>query len=466
MSVKALRDYQRRATLFALKQKAAYLAIDMGLGKTLISLTYIANVLAREKGVKAFLVVGPLRTIHSTWPDEIQKWRPELSYTILHGPNKAKRLKEKVDVYIINYEGLSWLYKELFRRTTNGDKVPFSGLIIDEGSMVKSRNTVRFKILKVLAKRTMWKLILSGTPAPNSLMDLWSQYFLLDGGERLYPAITKYRSEYFNAIQMGPRVSWEVREDAKKVIYSKIESITYYLDKKDHLSLPEKIENVIKVKFTPALQRDYKAFEKDFFVCLSDEKSVEAFNAMSLSMKLRQFVQGAVYDTDDVDLLAKDRRVLPVHDLKLKVLESLMAEANGQGILCAIQFVFEIEIIRKKFPDVKVIASGTTAKNAARYIEEWNRGEIPLLVCHPASLAHGVNLQHGSHIVLWYGLPWSLEHYLQLNDRLHRSGQEHSVVIHHIVAEGTVDEKIMKALQLKLKGQKELLAYLKEHQND
>lgn len=446
-----LYEYQEKAIAWMDEHPKSYLALDMGLGKTAISLNWI-NKIRKECG--GVLVIAPLRTISTTWPDEIEKWTPNLSHTILHGTKKLENLHRKVDVYLINFEGIPWLFETLAHYHKSTGKVPFRGLVIDEGSMVKSWQTKRFKILKLLIKLfTKYTTILSGTPAPNSLLDLWAQYFLLDKGERLEKYITHYKQHYFyQADRMG--YIWKINQGASETIYSKIADITYRLDSKDYLKLPEMIKNVITVPLPKKLQAQYKTLEKEFFLALDEDESMAVFNAAALSMKLRQFIQGAVYIDDD-----HNYKVL--HEEKLKVLKSLVEEAGGQGILCCIQFRFELEIIRKVFPKCPYIAGGVSAQKATSLINKWNRKELPLLLCHPASISHGVNLQSGGHMILWYGLPWSLEQYLQLNKRLHRNGQKHAVIIHHLVVKKSVDEKVMTALNSKMRTQSELLDYLR-----
>lgn len=456
-----LREYQENAVKFHLDNPSSYSAVDMGLGKTLIALTWATKVLQRDPKVNGILVIAPLMTVHTTWPDEIKKWNIPLTYSVLHGKHKQQALGEDVDLYIINFEGLPWLSDTLKDYYKVHKKLPFQGLILDEGSMVKAPNTKRFKILKHLVPAlSKWRIILSGTPAPNTLMDLWSQYFLLDGGKRLGRGITKFRHGYF--IQRDRRgFVWDIREGSDKKIYEAISDITYRLDAKDHLSLPPILYETIDIRLPDKVLKSYKELENEFFTELNDTDSVEAFSVMSLSMKLRQFVQGAVYDPDDADLPADRRRVIPVHQEKLKALQSLV-ESSGTGILCAIQFRFELEIIRKKFPNAPVIAGGVSKKEATKHIRDWNAGKVPLLLCHPASLSHGVNLQDGSSIVLWYGLTWSYEQYAQFNARLHRSGQRKTVVVHHLVAKNTIDTKVYRALKRKCKGMNELLTYLKD----
>lgn len=464
MSVELMRRYQKEATVFSINNPASYQALDMGLGKTLIAITWSANVMRMHKNVVGTLVIAPLRTIYSTWPDEIKKWRPNMTYTVLHGPNKSANLREDVDFYLINYDGLKWFFDEVRRYFKIHGKLPFKALILDEGSMVKNPKTKRFAILKkMMPLFPKWKLILSGTPAPNSLIELWTQYFLLDKGRRLGQTITGYKtSHFFQVDRMG--FVWKIRPEEDVKIYDKIKDITYRLDAKDYIDLPPRIDNVIKIQLPTRNVKEYMQLEKLFFTKLEESgESIEAFNAMSLSMKLRQFVQGGIYDPEDIDLPADRRRVTFIHDAKLKALEELVESSAGQPILCAIQFRFELAMIRKKFPKAPIIAGGTSAEEAQKYIRSWNSGDIPLLLCHPASLSHGVNLQTGGNIILWYGLTWSLEQYLQFNARLHRSGQLNTVVINHFVIANTIDEKVMKALKNKFKNQRELLEYLREH---
>lgn len=422
----------------------------MGMGKTCISLRWIKAILPSVKGT---LVIAPLRTLDSTWPDEIAKWNPELTYTILHGPQKDRRIYENVDIYLINYEGIAWLFDTLRRMYKTKKSLPFRACILDEGSMIKSPSTKRFKLLRKLKDIfPNARMILSGTPAPNSLLDLWSQYFFLDDGERLGTAFTRFKTEHFRQVdRMG--FVWALRPGQDTVIYKKVEDITYRLDSADYITLPPRIDNIIPIKLSPKLMEQYKELEKEFFLEL-EGVACEVFNKATLSMKLRQFLQGALY----VD---EHRNYKIVHKEKLNALKSLVEEADGQGILCAIQFKFELDMIKKVFPKAPVIAGGTKAKDAAHYMREWNKGNIPLLLCHPASLSHGVNLQAGSHIILWYGLTWSSEQYLQLNKRLHRDGQQHAVIVHHMIVKGTVDTRVFKALEAKVKTQTEFLDYIK-----
>ena len=446
-----LYEYQKKAITWMQKTPKSYLALDLGLGKTAVALNWAKKILPDCNGV---LVIAPLRTISTTWPDEIKKWTPELSYSVLHGRDKLENLHRNVDLYLMNYEGLPWLFESLKYYYKTKGKVPFRGLILDEGSMVKSHSTKRFKILKMLCEIfPKYVTILSGTPAPNTLLDLWSQYYLLDKGQRLEKFVTHYRQRYFYQVDMQGFM-WKIRKGSDTVIHEKISDITYRLDAKDYLQLPEMIDNVITIKLPKKIQAQYEVLEDKFFLDLPDNDTVAVFNATALSMKLRQFIQGAVYIDDQHNYKV-------MHEEKLKVLKSLVEEAGGSGILCAIQFRFELDMIKKIFPDVPYIAGGVSATRATELIRAWNRRELPLLLCHPASLSHGVNLQSGGCTVLWYSLTWSLEQYLQLNKRLHRNGQKNAVVIHHLVVKDSIDEKVMLALKRKFKTQSELLNYLR-----
>jgi len=447
-------EYQEKAIQFHLDNPSSYDALDMGLGKSLIAIEWM-----KRNGSRATLVLAPLRTIYSSWPDELEKWAPALSWVRLHGPEKVQALSANADIYLMNFEGIPWLLDQLIQLHKTTGSVPFDSIVIDEGSMVKSHSTKRFKTLKkMLVLFPKWKLILSGTPAPNSLMDLWSQYYLLDEGERLGKFVTHFRCDHFHQVdRMG--FVWNIRKGAKEIIYKAVEDITYRLDAEDYLDLPKRIDVVKLIRLSKKVLALYKKLETEFFLEL-DNVEIEAFNKAALSSKLRQFVQGAVY-TEPAGTISGPRLYEVFHTEKLKALEDIVETANGQGILCAIQFRFELDLIKNKYPNAPIIAGGVKAEEAGRLIRLWNEGEIPLLICHPASLSHGVNLQMGGHIIVWYALTWSLEQFLQFNARLHRQGQINQVIIHFLVCEGTIDERVLKALQSKFKGQKEFLDYLK-----
>lgn len=453
-----LHPYQERAVQFCLDNPACYLAMDMGLGKTAVALTVI-----KKLKLKAF-VFAPLRPAYNTWPEEIKKWAPELSYYICHGSDKSLYGLEACDIILMNYEGLAWFSKQSGRFKKRM-------VVFDESSMFKSHSTTRFKLLK--RSLTLWhehKICLSATPAPNKLDELWSQYFILDRGQRLEKNISRFRASYCTSFSY-PGMSftkYTVDPRYEQTIYDLVAPITYRLKAEDYLDMPEITYNQIKCKLTPALKKQYKKLEDEFFLEW-EEGEVEAANAAQLSSSLRQFVQGGQYiwpEGDNAKLL-KDRTWKNIHSVKLNALKELLEISSGHPILCAIQFKFELEMLRKTFgKTIPIIAGGTTAKLASKYIEQWNNGELPILLCHPASLSHGVNLQSGGHLLLWYGLTWSLEQYIQLNGRLYRQGQEHAVVVHHLIMEGTIDEAVMQALHTKDTNQQKFLNYIKEWKHE
>ena len=469
-------DYQLRGKEFWLKHPRAYFAVDMGLGKTLTTL------LALKEIGKPALIIAPVRTIHTTWPEEIIKWGFDFDFEVIHGKDKAAALKRKADIYITNFETIPFIYAQLVSLVEKKKPLPFEVCVIDEGSMIKSSSTQRFKYLKALRNVfPKYRLILSGTPAPNSLMDLWSQYFWLTDGKALGQRITHFRNKYFTHVKQA--FSWNLNEGSDQKIYKAIAPYTFRLDAKDHIKLPKLIKNEIKLKLPKKLESQYKELEANFFLELNGVEH-EAFNKASLSMKLRQFIQGGLYyEREDNSTTSNSssntkfdkqkcvvqrtsgsekgtRGTTYIHDIKLRALKELVDETPGP-VLATIQFRFELDIIKKQYPDVPVIAGGTSAKVAAGYIKEWNKGNIPLLVCHPASISHGVNLQSGGCTICWYGMTWSLEQYLQFNARLHRQGQKNAVVVHHLLVEGTVDEKVYKAIAKKNMNQRKLLDYLR-----
>jgi SNF2 family DNA or RNA helicase len=440
-------EYQRRALEFSLKNPESYQALPMGLGKTLIALSWIKSLNAPA------LVLAPLQPMYNTWPDEIAKWTPELKYVILHGPEKGKEIRKKVDVYLMNYDGIVWLNRELRAMYKQKIPIPFKIIVLDEGTMIKSHKTKRFQKLRAL--RPVFckgKMILGAKPRPNSAKDLWSQYFFLDGGLRLGKAFTEFEAKYFYQAPFK-KYAWEPFEGAEDKINARIADVTFTLKAEDHIKMPVLNNNFIKLAMPKKIHALYKELEEEFFIKLEEGIELEVFNKASLAMKLRQFVQGAVY-TD------KEGHYEHIHDTKIDALKELM-EYVTKPVLGAIQFIFEMDMLRKAFPKVPVIRGNTSKDEARALIKDWNKGNIPLLLCHPKSLSHGVNLQTGSNLLLWYGLTWSYEQYDQLIGRLRRQGQpEETVVVHHFILRDTIDEAIMEAIKNKAWGQKQFLEYL------
>ncbi|MCK9410440.1 MAG: DEAD/DEAH box helicase [Bacteroidetes bacterium] len=438
--------YQARALEFSLNNRDSYQALKMGLGKTLVSLMWILNI-----EPKATLVIAPIKVMYNTWPAEIEKWAPGLTYTIVHGPDKLTQLHKKVNIYLTNFESIVWLYEALKKMKC----IPFDAIIIDEGTMIKDSKTKRWK--KLRAMREMFpkgKMVLSGTPMPNSMLNLWTQYFFLDGGVRLHSSFGEYQVRYFDPQDKDGRV-WTIKSPGvAAIIHKRIRDITFTLDPSEHIKLPPVIYNFIKLTLPPKLQKMYNALEEDYFLRLSENKAIEVFNSMALSMKLRQFIQGALY-TDTKGTYEV------LHTEKVEALKELVEASDGTPILCAIQFIFELDLICKAFPGTPVIRGGVSNTEATRLVNAWNRRELPLLLCHPKSISHGMNMQTGGNHILWFGIPWSGEQYEQLGGRLARQGQEaDNVVMSHLIMKSTIDVAIAASLRNKAKGQQAMLDYI------
>ena len=443
-----LHQYQKKAIEFGLENKTVFLAMDLGLGKTAVSLKIIQRL--KQKAI----VFAPLRVIYNTWPDEIKRWTPELTYDIIHGPDKRNVFRRsRADILLINFDGLKWFSKEVVQSHIRWQK---RILILDESSMIKSPSTLRFKTLKkMMPLWSDYRFCLSATPAPNGYHELWSQYYMLDKGERLFSVFYRFRSNFFN-YSGPPLYKTSLRKGAYEQIRDLIKPITYRLDANDYIDMPDIVYNDIPLVLSKPLQNKYKELENNFFLEFAGADAT-AFNAAALSMKLRQFIQGAVY----TDL--KDGSFYPLHQIKIDALKELLETSAGQPILCPVQFKFELKMIHE-FIDKSIpcIAGGTSIAESNSLIRAWNNSELPLLLCHPASLGHGVNLQAGGHIMLWFGLTWSLEHYKQLNGRLIRQGQKNKcVAIHHLIMKNTIDERVVKVLKDKDATQSKLLDALK-----
>lgn len=445
--VPELHEYQKRAVKFCIQHQTVFLAMDMGLGKTAVALKVIQETKQRA------IVFAPLRVIYNTWPSEIKKWTPDLTYDILHGPEKDLTLQRSIaDILLINYDGIKWFKRAVLNKAVKWQK---RLLIVDESSFIKSPKTLRFKSLKkMLPLWSNYRFCLSATPSPNGLHELWSQYYILDQGKRLFDSFYRFRGTYFN--YTGPPLyKTTIRKGSAEIITQRIKDITFRLDADDYIKLPPYIHNDIILTLPKKLRKQYDDLETDFFLEFSGTEAT-AFNAAALSGKLRQFIQGAVY-TDE-----RNGSFYPLHTIKFDAFKEILESAAGQPILCPIQFKFERRMINTLMnKDVPCIAGGTTTAEANKYIREWNKGNLPLLLCHPASLGHGTNLQIGGHIVLWYGLPWSLEQYKQLNGRLRRQGQQSAVVLTRILMADTVDIRVAKVLQQKDATQAQLLNALK-----
>lgn len=391
------------------------------------------------------LVIAPLRVARSTWPDEIAKWDHlnDLTYSIAVGTEKERleALRKNVEIVIINRENVDWLVNK------SGYRFNFDMIVIDELSSFKSYSAKRFKALLKVRPYIERIVGLTGTPSSNGLMDLWAEYRLLDFGERLGRYITRYRLKYFTPDKRSATVifSYKLLPGAEDEIYNAISDITISMKAKDYLKMPDLIINEVIVDLDPTERRTYETLRKEMVVQISEQEEIDAVNAASLSGKLLQMANGAVYD--------EDKRVLRIHDKKLDALEDLIEAANGKPVLIAYWYKHDLERIKERF-NIREILNDQD-------IRDWNNGKIDVAVIHPASAGHGLNLQQGGSTMIWFGLTWSLELYEQANARLYRQGQNETVVIHHIITKGTIDEDVMLALKRKEKMQSALIDAVK-----
>lgn len=447
-----LRPYQEQAIEFWLKHKRVYFAIDMGLGKTAIALHTI-----NQLGLRT-LVVAPLKVTYNTWPEEIRDWGmdSDVSIEVLHGSHKLEKFKSPAQVHAINYEGLPWLYNQLYELHKAKKPLPYKALVLDESTFIKDPKSNRFEYLKALNGMFEYAACLSGTPAPNSLMDLWSQYYILNEGESLEDNYFRFRERYFEQDAYS-KYNWNLRFGAENAIHKAIAPITFRLSSDDHIKLPDRLFNKINLELSTKERKMYKSFKKDFVLVLEDT-DITSLNSASLSTKLRQFVQGAIYENFDDGT----RQVHHLHDKKVRALKQLLEDIPGRNVLCLVQFKFEIEMLLKSFPETPYITGSTSNKEGNKYLEQWNRGELPLLIAHPRSVGRGLNMQKGGRDIVWYALPWSLDDYLQTNKRLHRPGQKATVIINHLIMKGTIDEHVFEALNDKEMTQGKLLEFLRQ----
>lgn len=434
-----LHEYQHKGVKHILENKNSALFLDMGLGKTITTLTAIEELIYKD--VEKVLIIAPLRVCNSVWMQEAQNWEHTsyMTFTNLSGgrANMLKGLKESSDIYLINRENVKAMVE-----ATKG-KWDFDMVVIDESSSFKSYSSQRFKALKKVLHLIDKMVLLTGTPSPNGYMDLWSQIYLLDRGERLGKNITAFRNRYFTKDFMG--WSYELNSYAPAKIQALIKDITISMSSEDYLELPEFIPTVLQNKLSGKLLNQYEEFEKDMLLDL-DGELLTAMSAATLSNKLLQFCSGNIY--------GEDGQIHHFHDLKLDTLQEIIDSSPDENLLVAYNYKHELTALKKKFPNAVVLDKEGTI------VEQWNKGEIKLLLAHPASAGHGLNLQKGGKTLIWYGFTWSLELYQQFNKRLHRQGQTDNVRCIHI-AVGDIEYKLMKTLSLKDATQQQLLDNLK-----
>ena len=435
-------NYQQYAIDFIENNPISALFMDMGLGKTVTTLTALSELAFDYFDISKILVIAPKRVAEDTWKREIEKWEhlKDITYSIVLGSKeqREKALSKKALIYIINRENVPWLIEN--------HEWDFDTVVIDELSSFKSNKAQRFKALKKVRPSLKRIIGLTGTPAPNSLMDLWSEIYLLDMGQRLGRYIGGFRERFFTPDKRNRDVifSYKPREGAENKIYELISDICLSMKALDHIKMPELILNNVEVEMGVKEKALYDKFKADMVLSL-DGKELDAVNAAALSNKLLQMANGAVYDDE--------KCVVYIHDKKLDALEDLIEAANGKPVLVAYWYKHDKDRIMKRFLAEEI--------NTSADIEKWNNGEMHIALIHPASAGHGLNLQQGGSTIVWFGLTWSLELYQQLNARLYRQGQKNTVIIHHIVTKGTIDENVINALERKNVGQNALIEAVK-----
>ena len=441
-------DYQKRAIGMVESISHVGLFLDMGLGKTVITMTAINELMYEQFEVARVLVIAPKRVAEDTWTREHAKWdhlqHLRISRVLGTPAQRVRALKADADIYVIGRDNVVWL-TELLKEW------PFDMVVIDELSSFKNPQAKRFRALRRVMPHVRRVVGLTGTPSPNGFEDLWAQLYLLDRGERLGRTIGAYRERYFTAGARNGYVvyKWVLRKGAQEVIQRKIGDICVSMSAADYLELPRRIDNVIPVALTGAEMGTYKQMERDQLLELEDEDNVAAFNPAAVMSKLLQIANGSVYTSGG--------GVLRIHDAKLEALEEII-DTTDSPVLVFYSFRHDLDAIRSRVKDARML-------EGPQDIADWNAGRIRVLLAHPASVGYGLNLQEGGHVIVWYGLTWSLELYQQANARLYRQGQEKPVIIHHLVADGTVDEQVMRALQDKDTSQAALLAALKERKD-
>ncbi len=451
-----LHEYQNYCVRFLMEHPEAMLILEMGLGKSAISLTAILDLMFDSFEVSKVLVIAPLRVAKTVWPEERDTWEHAnfLRMSVIVGTAKQREaaLRQSADVYVINRENVKWLCDWLEKRRIPW---PFDMVVIDELSSFKNHQSQRWKALRKVRPRISRMVGLTGTPASNGLLDLWAETYLIDNGQRLGRFIGRYREAYFKPSGMNPYTgvvyNYVPLPGAEEAIYDRISDISVSMKALDYLDMPEFVPVVHKVEMEPAEWALYEEMKKELLVTVDGEE-IDAANAAVLSGKLLQMANGAIY--------AEDREVIPLHDQKLLMLDDLIEQANGQNVLVAYWYQHDHSRITEHLAaqgyqprDIKTDAD----------ISDWNAGKIQIGLISPASAGHGLNIQKGGHILIWFSMIWSLEMYQQTNARLWRQGQKEVVTAHHIVCRDTVDEDVLKALELKDTTQQNLIAAVKAH---
>lgn len=448
-----LHSYQNRGVQHIIDNPFCALFLDMGLGKTVTTLTAIKELMDACIITNA-LVVAPKKVTQVTWTDEIKNWAhlQDLTISVIDGDVKHRRaaMAKKADIYAVSRDNIVWLVTEY-----GGIKLPFDMVVIDELSSFKNHASKRFRAMKRVRKFIPRVVGLTGTPSPNGLIDLFAQMYLIDEGERLGKTITGYRDRFFRPDKRNGDIVYtyalkQPADETEKQISDLISDITISMTAEDYLKMPDKIMLFDTVELPRKVYENYQDFEQEQVLeLINSDEMITAASAAALSNKLQQYANGAIYDAD--------RNVKHIHDEKLEKLQEIVEAANGAPVLVAYSFIHDLDRIMNALKEYKPVKL-----EKPEHIAQWNDGKIQVLVTHPASAGHGLNLQKGGNILVWFGNTWSLELYMQFNARLYRQGQTKPVYIHHIVSKGTVDEKIIKALSGKKETQDGLMQSIKE----
>ena len=449
-----LYPYQQRTVTHVKDNKEAFLMLDVGLGKTITTLTAVSDMMDTCE-VFGTLVLAPLMVVKAVWEQEARKWEhtKDLRFSVIHGTPLArtKALRENADIYLLNYEGLPWFVDRMKRvYLSKGKSLPFNMIVYDESTKVKNSTSKRVRALCKLLPYTDRRVALTGTPAPNGLLDLFGQFLCLDLGKRFGTGISYFKKQYFISDYMG--YNWSPMKGARAAIHKKVADITIQLKKEDYLDLPPVMIQDLVLPMNGKARKTYDILEKEYFVELDGGAEIEVFNAAALSNKCLQASNGACY-TDE------DGSWSELHDLKIDALKDIQEEAGAEPLLVAYNFRHDLARLRKAFPEAVHIKDGDTAE----IIERWNRGEIKMLLGHPASCGHGLNLQHGGHHLVMFGLTWNLELYEQVIGRLDRPGQTKPVIVTRIMIDETIEQAVALALDNKAETQDALRAAIKEY---
>lgn len=456
MNESNLHNYQRACVEHIINTTHCGVFLEMGLGKTVSTLTAINALMYDYCEINSVLIIAPKRVAESVWQEEAEKWDhlKSLTFSKIIGTahQRIEAIKTKADIYIISRDNIAWLCA-----LYGGTKLPFEMIVVDELSSFKSYKSLRFKSLKATQPYFKRFVGLTGTPAPNGLIDLWPQIYLMDRGKRLEKTISAYRNRYFRPGKTNGNVvySYDLLADSESLIHKRIEDICISMKAQDYLEMPFRTDNYIKLNMPVELKKQYDSFEKEKVIELVEhsEEGIEGVeinvvNAAALSNKLLQFANGALYD--------EDRFVHEVHKIKLEALKEIIEDSNGKPVLVAWTYQHDRDRIMEFLKSYK-----PRELKKPQDIVDWNAGKIQVMLAHPASAGHGLNLQAGGSIIVWFGQTWSLELYQQFNARLYRQGQQEHVIIHHLIMKGTHDEDVISALRSKDKKQNQLMDSIK-----